>query len=77
MHCNFYNLFYFIFNFALVFFSLCILFYFIILFNCMTVLCEALWVCFVYEKCYINKVALPCAHEPMSELSATYSANYF
>ena len=23
-------------------------------------LCEALWVCLSYEKCYINKVALPC-----------------
>ena len=23
-------------------------------------ICEALWVCLVYEKCYINKVALPC-----------------
>ena len=24
------------------------------------ILCEALWVCLVYEKCCINKVALPC-----------------
>ena len=23
-------------------------------------ICEALWVCLVYEKCYINQVALPC-----------------
>ena len=33
----------------------------IILFYCMTMfICEALWVCLVYEKCYINKIALPC-----------------
>ena len=30
-------------------------------FYCMTMcICEALWVCLVYEKCYKNKVALPC-----------------
>ena len=23
-------------------------------------ICETLWVCLVYEKCYMNKVALPC-----------------
>ena len=29
-------------------------------FYCMPMfLCEALWVCLLYEKCYINKVALP------------------
>ena len=44
------------FNLAYVFFYLSI-----ILFYCMTMfLCEASWVCIVYEKCYINKVALPC-----------------
>ena len=38
-----------------------VFFYLSILFYCMTMfICEALWVCLVYEKCYINKVALPC-----------------
>ena len=46
-------------------FKLCLLFsfiylYYLVTFCCRTmVLCEALWVCLVYEKCYINKVALP------------------
>ena len=41
-------------------FSFTYLFYFSISFCCMTIfLCEALWVCLVYEKCYLNKVALP------------------
>ena len=35
------------------FFYLLLFFYFIVC------LCEALWVCLVYDKCYINKVALP------------------
>ena len=35
----------------------------IILFYCMTMfICEALKVCLVYEKCYINKFALPNTH---------------
>ena len=34
------------------------LFYYIIV-SITMFLCEALWVCLLYEKCYINKVALP------------------
>jgi hypothetical protein len=34
-----------------------------LLFYCMTMfICEALWVCLVYEKCYLDKVALPNTH---------------
>ena len=33
-------------------------------------LCEALWVCLVYEKCYINKVALPPIGYPSREVSS-------
>ena len=45
-------------------FQLCLCFllliYFILLFYFMTMfLCEELWVCLMYEKCYMNKVALP------------------
>ena len=45
------------FAFILFYFSISF-YYFILLYD--NVFIEALGVCLVYEKCYINKVALPC-----------------
>ena len=58
----FYNAFFIFFN------SFTYLFYFIISFYYMTMfLCEALWVFLVYEKCFLNKVALPLLLTTASE----------